>query len=67
MLKLYGNRSDLSGSQLQHHIIVIENPLYSLENPLIKKIIELADKLKEEGYFPLDYKLEQSILEHQED
>lgn len=62
-----GSRSILDkGIDIQQHLVVIDNPLYSINNPQMKQVIEFADRLKDMGVFPADYKLGHTIVEAKE-
>lgn len=61
------SRSELFPGEIQQHLVVIENPLYAIENPQMEEIIRVADMLKDEGIFPSDYKLGQSVMEFKEE
>ncbi len=61
-----GGYTQLSDDELQEHIIVIEDPLFAVENPQIKNLLEQADKLRG-NIFPIDYKLGKSIIEFKEE
>lgn len=56
-----------SSNEMQQHLVIIDNPLYAINNPQIEKILEIADVLKDQGVLPDDYKLGQTLLEYQEE
>lgn len=55
-----------SDKEMQQHIVVIDNPLYAINNPQIKELLNIADALKDQKIFPNDYKLGQTLMEYQE-
>ncbi len=55
-------RSSLFSSEIQSHIVLIDHPLYALENPQIKNLLQIADALKDNKIFPSSYKLGQAIM-----
>jgi hypothetical protein len=44
------------------HYYVLNNPLFYIENKSISILLEIADSLKENEFFPKDYKLGDSLL-----
>ncbi len=53
----------LDKNELQNHLVLIQNPLYSVVNPQMNEVISCADFMKDAGYFPKDYKFGNSLLE----
>lgn len=58
--------SSYTGKEMQQHVVVIDNPLYAINNPQIKELLNIADALKDQKIFPDDYKLGQTLMEYQE-
>lgn len=59
--------SKLFDGEIQQHIVVIENPLHAIHNPQMKEIINISAHLKEDGFFPEDYKLGQPVMEYSDE
>lgn len=64
---LSASRSDLYKEQLQQHIVVVDNPLFAIENSQMKRIIEHVDLGKESGMLPSDYKIGNTIIEYKDE
>lgn len=48
-------------------VVVIDNPLYAINNPQIENILRSADALKSAGIFPSDYKLGTAVMKFEEE
>lgn len=63
--------STISGNVFSDFIFIVENfqqkvikvysPVYSIHNPQIAKLMEVANSCVDDGYFPKDYKFGESI------
>jgi len=56
-------RSYIDKTEWQDHIVLLENPLFALDNPQIKKLLIIADFLKDANIFGQDYVLGRTVLE----
>lgn len=59
--------SMLEKKEVQEHIVLVRDPLFAIHNSQIKKLLELADSLKDRGLFPSEYKLGQTLVEFEEE
>jgi hypothetical protein len=60
------SRSELFRGETQPHLVVIDDPLFAINNPNMKNMLRTADYMKDEGFFPSDYKLGEAVIEHED-
>lgn len=56
--------SKLSKGDIQEHITLVQNPLFAINNPQIKEVIEIIDALKDFHLLPSNYKMGDTLMEY---
>lgn len=61
------NKTYINSNVRQDNMIVLQNPLFSLENENIAFFMQIAEQAKDEGFFPKSYKFGESIVLTEDD
>lgn len=56
-----------TGKEMQEHIVVLENILYSIQNPNLANLVQLSIALIEQGLVPKNYKVGVAFQDLEED